>query len=626
MKISKLDRGPLLLRVWRVREWRALVVSLLLAFCVTLVGVAINFNEFLMTFFKPHANQPVVVSIINFLVLWLIIMLVTSYLSWRSEALRNEDLEDIIDSINPDVMLVVDARHNIIMVNPAVSRMFGYEVNEVIKRNTELLFFDRRQVPEAKHEIYDALEKEGFHIGWATGRRKDGETFPVEFITGLLKGHRGGVLLVRDVTQRKKAEMEREQLQIQLHQAQKIESVGRLAGGVAHDFNNMLQIILGHTDLAMEQIEAGTPLHADLMEVRNAAQRSAELTRQLLTFARKQVVAPKVININDTIETMLKMLRRLIGAEINLAWLPGNEVWPVKMDPSQIDEILANLCVNARDAIVGVGKITIETAKASFDEESCTQYAGFVPGDYVLLTVGDTGCGMDAETRAHLFEPFFSTKDINPTFPIRHTFRPNGESRVNKGTGLGLASVYGAVKQNNGFIYVNSEPGQGTTFKIYLPRHTTQAAQETEKPEQAAQETEKSEPPTVARRNETILLVEDDPIILESTKKMLENLGYTVVAAATPGEAMRLAWEHVGYIDLLMTDVVMPEMNGRVLSNKLLSLYPSLKILFMSGYTEDVIAGSHVLDEGEHFIQKPFSMNDLGAKTREAMEDECRVA
>jgi PAS domain S-box-containing protein len=591
MKLTKLDKGPPLLIAWKTRAWRALVVSLLVSFCVTLVGVAINFNDFLVTFFKPHANQPGVVSIINFLVLWLIVMLVTSYRNWRSEALRNEDLKDIIDSINPDVMLVVDATRNIIMVNPAVSRMFGYEVDEVIDRNTDLLCFDLRPVPESTTKICDAHEQDGFHIDWATGRRKNGETFPVEIITGLLKEHRGGVLLVRDVTQRKTAETEREQLQVQLHQAQKIESVGRLAGGVAHDFNNMLQIILGRTDLALEQIESGTPLHSDLVEVRNAAQRSAELTQKLLTFARKQIVAPQVIDLNDTIETMLKMLRSLISEDINLAWLPGNEVWPVKMDPSQIDQILANLCINARDAIVGVGMITIETTKASFDAEGCTQYAGLIPGDYVLLTVSDTGCGMDAETCAHIFEPFFSTKDFH------------------KSSGMGLASVYGVVKQNNGFIYVNSEPGQGTTFKIYLPSLAAPSTQQTEERPSL----------TAARASETLLLVEDDPIILESTKKMLENLGYTVVAADTPSQAMSLAWEHVGYIDLLMTDVVMPEMNGRVLSKKLLSLYPSLKILFMSGFTEDVIASSHVRDESDHFIQKPFSMNDLGAKIRKAL-------
>ena len=383
-------------------------------------------------------------------------------------------------------------------------------------------------------------------------------------------------------------------LESQLNQAQKMESIGRLAGGVAHDFNNMLSVILGHTELALNTIDSRLPLFGSLQNIRKAARRSADLTQQLLAFARKQTVAPKVLDLNETVTGMLKMLQPLIGENIDLAWLPDKAPEPVNMDPSQIDQILVNLCVNARDAIKGPGKITIETGTAVFDADYCAKNTDVDAGDYVLLAVSDNGCGMDQQTIANLFEPFFTTK------------------KTGKGTGLGLATVYGIVKQNNGFINVYSEPGQGTTLKIYLPLYTTKAEQTVR--------TEVPEPPT--RGHETILLVEDEPMILEVTMAMLKPLGYTVLSAATPGDAMGLAREHAGEIHLLMTDVVMPEMNGRDLARNLLSLHPGIKRLFMSGYTANVIAHHGVLDEGVHFIQKPFSMHDLSAKIREVLYED----
>jgi signal transduction histidine kinase len=378
----------------------------------------------------------------------------------------------------------------------------------------------------------------------------------------------------------------------QLMQAQKLESVGRLAGGVAHDFNNMLGVILGHTELALGQVDPAQPLHGDLEEIQQAAQRSTGLTRQLLAFARKQTIAPKVLDLNESITGMLKMLQRLIGEDIDLRWRPEAGLWPVRVDPSQLDQILANLCVNARDAITDVGKVTIETANGVFDAAYSAARAGFVPGEYVRIAVSDDGCGMDEETLAHIFEPFFTTKSVGT------------------GTGLGLATVYGIVKQNGGFIYVYSEPGQGTTFTIYLPRHAGKA--------EAARTDGVAEP--LARGHETILLVEDERAILEMTKEMLERQGYVVLAAGTPGAAIRLAKAYPGEIHLLMTDVVMPEMNGGDLATNLLALQPHLKRLFMSGYTSDVIAHRGVLHEGVQFIEKPFSMKGLAAKVREALE------
>jgi PAS domain S-box-containing protein len=391
--------------------------------------------------------------------------------------------------------------------------------------------------------------------------------------------------------ERRQAEEERAVLQDQLLQAQKMESVGRLAGGVAHDFNNMLGVILGHVEMAEEQINPADPLLLDLQEIKKAATRSADLTRQLLAFARKQTVSPKVLDLNQTVESLLKMLRRLIGEDIDLAWLPGNGLWPVKIDPTQVDQILANLTINARDAIAGVGRVTIETANIILDEDFCANHLGFSPGNYVLLKVSDDGRGMDRETCEHIFEPFFTTKEVG------------------QGTGLGLATIYGIVKQNNGFINVYSEAGRGTAFKILLPRHVGQTLPlDGDKPAGAVQQGQ-----------ETILLVEDEPSILQLGKRMLERMGYLVLAAANPGQALQLAEQHPGAIDLLLTDVIMPEMNGRDLANRLLSLYPRMARMFMSGYTANVIADHGVLDEGVQFIEKPFSMVELSTKVREAL-------
>lgn len=398
---------------------------------------------------------------------------------------------------------------------------------------------------------------------------------------------------IEDITDRKRAEEETAKLQDQLLQSQKMESIGRLAGGVAHDFNNMLGVILGHAEMALDKVGPSELLYTNFLEIRKAAERSSDLTRQLLAFARKQTIAPKVLDLNETVTGMLKMLQRLIGEDIHLVWCPGADLWPVKVDPSQIDQILANLSVNARDAIEGVGKFTIETKNIVFDEAHGATHAGSIPGEYVLLAVSDNGCGMDKKTVDKLFEPFFTTKEIG------------------KGTGLGLSTVYGIVKQNNGFINVYSEPGQGTTFKIYVPRHTGMA--------ERVQRDGSVEP--VSRGTETILLVEDERAILDITTRMLQQQGYTVLAACTPGEAIRLAEAHSGEIHLLMTDVVMPEMNGRDLARNILSFYPNLKRLFMSGYTANVIAHHGVLDDGVNFIQKPFTRRDLTVKIREVLEE-----
>lgn len=406
---------------------------------------------------------------------------------------------------------------------------------------------------------------------------------------GRFLGLRGDLV---DITERKLAEEEKDKFELQLHQAQKMESVGRLAGGVAHDFNNMLGVILGHAEISLLQGVSDQSLHDHLVEISKAAERSANLTRQLLAFARKQTVAPKELDLNATVAGMFTMLQRLIGEDVTLVWKPQEDLWPVKMDPSQLDQLLVNLCINARDAIDNVGTIIIETGCHVFDAAYCASHLEFRPGDYVCLVISDNGCGMDKETLTHIFEPFFTTKGVG------------------KGTGLGLATVYGVVKQNNGFVNVYSEPGQGTTFTIYLPRYVGGGIQ---------LQTEKIEEPAMGGQ-ETILLVEDDPGILQMAAMMLEGMGYTVLAANSPDKAIRLAKEHTGEIRLLMTDVIMPEMNGRDLATNLVSIYPRLKSLFMSGYTADIISNHGVLDEGVFFIQKPFSMEDLALTVRKVLD------
>jgi two-component system, cell cycle sensor histidine kinase and response regulator CckA len=428
-------------------------------------------------------------------------------------------------------------------------------------------------------------------------RRTDGETRWIWVAGCHLPGMPGAdkrmAGIIQDITDRKRAEEEKEKLHAQLTQAQKMESVGRLAGGVAHDYNNMLGIIVGYSEMALEKVNAGEPLYSDLTEILNAANRSADITRQLLAFSRQQAISPKQINLNSTIESMLKMLRRLIGEDIDLVWKPKANIRRITMDPSQLDQILVNLCVNARDAILDVGTITIETSLKTFDKSYCDSHPDYLPGDYVALIVSDNGQGMTKDVQNNLFEPFFTTKEVG------------------KGTGLGLATVYGIVKQNNGFINVDSEAGQGSSFTLYFPCDE----------QSVAVSPGGSVPRPDAKGNETILLVEDEESILKMAKVMLTRLGYQVIPARKPDQAIEIARQHSREIHLLMTDVVMPEMNGRELSRAIQLSCPDIKVLFMSGYTASVIEHHGVLKEGINFIQKPFTKKELAEKMREVFEN-----
>ncbi len=532
------------------------------------------------------------------ILLYFLIARLTIKIIQSTHALReSEELLHFLVKNSSDSLVIIDADGSQRYASPGAERLSGFPVAELKGRTIDTLIHpeDMEDIRGAWKEVIEHPEK-SVTVQYRHIHQKREWVF-VEAVAQSFLGVpaiNGIIASVRDITERKRVELETKKLHEQLTQAQKMESVGRLAGGVAHDFNNMLGVILGYAEMALEQVAENQPMYSALHGIQQAAERSADLTRQLLAFARKQTVSPEVLDLNSTVASILTMLNRLIGEDIDLTWLPGKNLEPIRMDPSQIDQVLANLCVNARDAIQDTGKITIETDNVFVDETYSDKHAYFIPGEYVLLIVSDNGCGMDRETLSHLFEPFFTTK------------------KVGDGTGLGLATVYGIVKQNDGFINVYSELENGTTFRIYFPRYVASGRRVSE---------------TVVAKStvcchETILLVEDEPMILEVTALMLKRLGYHLLPASTPGEAIRLAQEHAGEIDVLMTDVVMPEMNGRDLAKNLLSLYPNLKRLFMSGYTADVIAHHGVLDKGVNFLQKPFSMEALATKIREVLNQD----
>ena len=438
-----------------------------------------------------------------------------------------------------------------------------------------------------------SLQNEKVQLVTKTGKIRD--TFWSAEIVNIA-GAEAMLSLLYDSTDRKKAQEEQEKLQAQLQQAQKMESVGRLAGGVAHDYNNMLGVIIGHAELASLKMDAGHEIQRHIKEIMNAAQRSSELTQQLLAFARRQTIAPRILDLNAAVADTLQMVQVLVGEGIDLFWLPGSGIFTVKIDPVQLNQLLMNLCVNARDAITGEGRITIETEESNIDQSYCAATPYFVPGRYAVLVVSDNGCGMNKEIQAKIFEPFYTTKGAG------------------KGTGLGLATVYGIVKQNNGFVTVYSEPGKGASFRIYLPLHDVVTVK-------AGASTAPRAPQCLG---ETVLVVEDEKILLDTTTTMLADIGYTTLAAGSPVEALRMVQEHADAIDLLVTDVVMPDMNGRELVQQIRKISPAIKCLFMSGYTANVISQYEVFDKAVHFIQKPFNIKDLATKVRAALEQEPR--
>jgi signal transduction histidine kinase/ActR/RegA family two-component response regulator len=422
----------------------------------------------------------------------------------------------------------------------------------------------------------------------------------MEFLSGVIREPNPELLAmmatvssqIGQFIERKRAEEALRNSEEQLRQAQKLEAIGMLAGGIAHDFNNLLTVIGGYSDLTLVQLREEDPLRSNINEVKKAAERAAGLTRQLLAFSRKQVLQPKVLDLNAVVSELEKLLRRLIGEDIGFRTVLESTLGSVKADPGQIEQIIMNLAVNARDAMPRGGKLTIETKNVDLDEYYAKKHIAVIPGPYVMLAVSDTGTGMDQQTQARIFDPFFTTKETG------------------KGTGLGLSTVYGIVKQSGGNIWVYSEVGRGTTFKVYLPRV-----------DEGAEEYKRSAETQVDFRGpETVLVAEDEEMVRKLACKVLEMSGYRVLEAANGGAALLICERHNEPIHLLITDVIMPEMSGRELADRLAQLRPEMKVLYMSGYTDNAIVHHGVLNEGASFIQKPFATHALARKVREVLD------
>ena len=511
-------------------------------------------------------------------------------------------MNGVFDALDVAVLVVTPER-TFKTVNAAAERMFGYARGELTGQSTAILHVSDERYAAFGTRIREAFDRgESAHFEFEA-KRRDGEVFPTEHSVALLRDAAGEemglVSIVRDITERRRAEDERHKLEDQLRMSQKMEAIGSLAGGVAHDFNNLLSVILSYTSFAVQQTSAGDPLREDLLEVHKAAERAVGLVRQLLAFSRKQVLQPVTLSLNQVVVEIDKMLRRILGEDIDLVQVLTPDLGVIHADPGQIEQVLMNLVVNARDAMPEGGKLTIETSNVQLDDQYAAAHVGVVPGSYVLLAVTDTGCGMDEQIRARLFEPFFTTKTTG------------------KGTGLGLSTVYGIVKQSRGNIWVYSEPGQGPTFKIYLPCASATATDPASQPAPVAATTQSSE---------TVLVVDDEAALLRVAKRILEAAGYSVLTAAAGEEALRVSAEHSGKIHVLLTDVVMPQMSGRVLAKELTAARPGIKVIYMSGYTDNAIVHHGVLDPGTHFVSKPFTTSQLTRKVRDVLDDDALSA
>jgi PAS domain S-box-containing protein len=479
------------------------------------------------------------------------------------------------------------ASGQLLSANPALVAMLGYaSAAELVGRSLPTLYAESQQWFIAADYFRSSQRFTGLSAAWL---RKDGSTIIVRLSGRTIHDEKKATffeLFAEDITEHRLLEQ-------QLRQAQKMEAVGRLAGGIAHDFNNLLMVISGYCEFLLERIGPDPAVRGPAQEIAKAAKRATSLTVQLLAFSRKQMLAPKLLDLNAVVTENLKLLTRLIGEDIDLVMIPGGDLAMVKADPGQIEQVIMNLAVNARDAMPHGGNLVIETANVSLDESYARTHAGVETGDYVMIAVSDTGMGMDTETQTHIFEPFFTTKGT-------------------KGTGLGLSTVYGIVKQSGGYIWVYSESNKGTTFKVYLPRVS------------AAGETLAPQPPVavaeVAQGSETILLVEDESTVRELTQQYLQAQGYTVFEAADPNIALQISRAHSGPIHLLLTDVIMPGMNGRELAQRITAARAETRVLYMSGYTENAIGHNGTLDAGVNLLQKPFTLPALRARVRQALD------
>ncbi|HKN36942.1 MAG TPA: ATP-binding protein [Terriglobales bacterium] len=483
-----------------------------------------------------------------------------------------------------------DMQGTVLEVNPALIHMLGYESDsEIVGRHLGALHRSSQEWFQLADYFADRKDFTGLVADFL---RRDGSGTVLRLSGRAIRDEEDTTsfeLFAEDVTEHRALEQ-------QLRQAQKMEAIGRLAGGIAHDFNNLLMVISGYCEFLLDKIGPDPVLRGPAQEISNAAERATSLTRQLLAFSRKQMLAPKILDLNAVVTENLKMLTRLIGEDIDLVMVPATELGPVKADPGQIEQVILNLAVNARDAMPQGGKLTLETSNVTLDESYARFHAGVKPGEYVMLAISDTGSGMDAETQSHIFEPFFSTKGT-------------------KGTGLGLSTVYGIIKQSGGYIWVYSEPGKGTTFKVYLPRIVDMEEFAAAQPVDATSQTQ-------TQPMETVLVVEDETNLRRMARQYLENLGYTVLEAADGAGALQICVSHPGRLHLLLTDVIMPGMNGRELAQRFFEQRPDTKVIYMSGYTENVVGSNGTLDTGITLLQKPFTLQALRQKVREVLDAE----
>ena len=491
-----------------------------------------------------------------------------------------------------DAIVSTDVNGRITFWNRSAQTTFGYSESEVLGKPITMLMAESDRAPyTAALPTPNADDLTFGRIIEVTGVRKDGGMFPSEFSLAALQGAEGTAFtaIIRDVVERKQSQATLQQRDEQLRQAQKMEAIGRLAGGVAHDFNNLLMAIHGYAEMLVQNLDEGDERRSDAEEILKAADRAAGLTRQLLAFSRRQVITQQAVALDQLVEGMQKMLQRLIGPEIEISTEFWPDLTPALADSTQVEQILVNLVINARDAMPAGGKIRIELRNIELDKIGVAAHPGLQPGEYVEMAVSDTGSGMDADTAARIFEPFFTTKEGG------------------KGTGLGLATVYGIVQQNSGAIEVQSRVGHGTTFYIYLPR-----AEDLGKPAPI-------KPVASTAGTETILLVEDDDRVRALVANMLKKNGYKVLLASAGDQALEIAARHHGRIHLLLTDVMMPGLSGRILSERLTAARPDTRVLYMSGYSDDAILRRGVKSAAAYFIQKPFSIDALAHKIRETL-------
>jgi len=537
---------------------------------------------------SPSEYRKAIIHLILFVFVAVLICSFNAALRAAQEGLRRSEVNfrSLVTNA-PYGIFRCDANGTLLSANPALVSMLGYaSTAELVGQNLAGLYADSQQWLTVADHFRSSERFNGLIADWI---RQDHHPLTVSLYGRAIRDEDKSVvfeLFAEDVTEYRALEQ-------QLRHAQKMEAVGRLAGGIAHDFNNLLMVISGYCEFLLERIGSDPAVRGPAQEIAKAANRATALTRQLLAFSRKQMLTPKVLDLNAIVTDNLRMLTRLIGEDIDLVMIPGGTLGMVKADPGQVEQVIMNLAVNARDAMPKGGKLTIETANVSLDENYVRIHAPAAPGDYIMLSVSDTGMGMDSETQTHIFEPFFTTKGP-------------------KGTGLGLSTVYGIVKQSGGYIWVYSEPGRGTSFKVYLPR--VAATEEVISPQPPVAITD------IARGNETILLVEDEATVRHLTRDYLRTQGYNVLEAADPAVALQLTIAHSGPIHLLLTDVIMPGMNGRELAQQVCSVRPETRVLYMSGYTENAIGHNGTLEPGINLLQKPFTLPSLKAKVREALD------